>query len=228
MKNSKKVIAACSLAIGIGAGSIIFTPSGIHAANNVVLASVDWVNAKINPINSKLTSLETRINTLESTVSAQQKVIDNLKSGDGSVSTKPTTVYVNKSSANIYSGATRSYRVVAAKGKGNSLSVIDTFNSSSGLWYRVSITSTLKGWIYSGDVSTSKVSSSSASSVVTFGEVNLRKGASTNYSSIQLIPRGTSLKYIQSFTNSLGETWYNVETSTGKRGWMISSLGEVK
>lgn len=228
MKNSKKVIAGLSLAIGIGAGAVIFTPSAINASSNVVLASVDWVTAQINPVSSKVSTLETKINSLQITVNEQQKVIDSLKAGNSNTAT-PSAVYVSKSSAYIYSGASTSgYKLVATKYQGNSLTVIDTFTGPTGLWYRVSISSTVKGWIYSGDVSTTKVSGSSASTVVTFGEVNLRRGASTGYAIVDTIPKGTSLKYLQSFTNSLGETWYNVETTSGKRGWMISTLGEVK
>jgi uncharacterized protein YgiM (DUF1202 family) len=242
MNRSKKFIAACSLTIGIGAGAVISTPKGINAASNVVLASVDWVNAKINPINTKVTSLESKIASLEGKINSQQQEINNLKAGNGtSTPTTPTTptipenagipsvVYVNKSSANVYSGASTDYKVVGAKFKGDSLTVIDSFNSSStGTWYRVSLSSTVKGWINSGNVSTSKVAAETPSKVVTTGVVNVRKGASTVYPSIETVQKGISLKFIQTFTNSQGQTWYNVETSSGKRGWISSSLGEVK
>ena len=170
MNRSKKFIAACTLAIGIGAGAVIFTPTGINASSNVVLASVDWVNSKINPINTKVSSLESKITNLEKTINSQQQEINNLKAGNGSSTpttpTTPTTpegtevpkvVYINKSSANVYSGASNAYKLLATKTKGTSLTVIDSFTSPSGIWYRVSLSSTIKGWIYSGDISTSKV-----------------------------------------------------------------------
>lgn len=230
MKKSKKLVAGLSLTIGIGAGAVMFTPSAMHATSNVVLASVDWVKTQIDPINTKVSSLDAKITSLQATITEQQKEIDSLKAGSGTTTpTTPTVVYVNKSSVRIYSGASTSYKVIATKYSGNSLSVIDTFKASTGLWYRVSISSTIKGWVYSGDVSTTKASSAtSATTVVTLGEVNLRKGASTGYAIIDLIPKGTTLQYIQSFTNSLGESWYNVKTSSGISGWMISTLGEVK
>jgi SH3-like domain-containing protein len=237
LKHYKKVLAVAALSIGIGAGAILTTPTGMKASSNVVLASVDWVNSKINPISSDLNDLKVKVNSqqatisqLEKTINNQQNQIDSLKGSNESSSTPntntntnlPSIVYVNNSSATIHRGASRTYTVVATKSKGSALKVIDSFNSSAGLWYRVSLSSTLKGWIYSGDIK------NTTKQVITTGDVNLRKGATTKYPVVILVKKNTTLKYIQSFKNSSGETWYNVETSSGQRGWIISSLGEVK
>jgi uncharacterized protein YgiM (DUF1202 family) len=232
MQKSKKLMAVGALTIGIGAGAYLASPQGMSASSNVILASVDWVTSQINPINSKITSLEAKIN-------AQQTEINNLKAQlgqGGSPSTPPTTpppageipsvVYVNKNSVTIHSGATREYKVLSTKSMGNSLKVIDSFTASTGLWYRVEVTSSVKGWVFSGDVSTTKTSA--PTQVITTGDVHLRKGATTGYTILVTIPKGTSLKYYSTFVNSLGETWYNVETSTGDRGWIYGGLGEVR
>ena len=229
MKNSKKLIIAGALSLGIGAGALLATPLGSQAANNVVLASVDWVTSQITPINSKITNLENKL-------AAQEKEITSLKAQLSQGGTTPppptneeqasTKVYVSKSSATIHSGATKDYKVVSTVSKGTSLKVIDSYTASTGLWYRVELSSTLKGWIFSGDVSTSAITS--PSQVVTTASVNLRKGATTKYSSIKLLPAGTTLTYIQSFVNAAGETWYNVQTSDGTKGWMISTHSEVR
>ncbi|AIE61370.1 SH3 domain-containing protein [Bacillus methanolicus] len=231
MNRTKKIVVAGALALGIGAGAYMFTPKGINAASNVVLASVDWVTSQINP-------MKTKIADLESKVASQQQEINNLKaqlSQIGNPTTPPangqlpSTVYTIKSSVTIHSGAARSYKVVATKPAGSALKVIDSFNNpSTGLWYRVEISSTVKGWVFSGDVSTSKPSASGPTQVITTGDVQLRRGASDSYSTIQLIPKGTTLKYIQTFVNAKGETWYNVETSSGVKGWILGSLGEVR
>lgn len=238
MNRSKKLLAVCSLTIGIGAGAIIFTPSGKDAASNVVLASVDWVNSVVNPINTKVTTLETKVTSLEGKINTLQQQINNLNSGSTpTIPTTPTTpespgnrsvIYVSKSSAVVRSGASPKYTVVATKSNGTSLTVIDSFSGSTGLWYRVSLSSTVKGWIFSGDISTTKIVVSPPTKVVTLGVVNLRQGASTAFTVVETVQKGVSLKYIQAFTNSAKETWYNVESSSGKRGWIASSLGEVK
>lgn len=237
----KHLFIAGTLSVGIGIAA--FVPNSITASNNVILASVDWVNSQINPMKSQITALETKINQ-------QQQEINTLKqqlaSGGGSgtytppvvtspaptapSTSVPTTVYVATASATIHSGATASYKVVATKTSGTTLKVIDKHESSNGTWYRVELSSTLKGWIFSGNVSNTKgdVATNTPSQVVTTGEVHLRKGATTSYGILETLQKGTALKYIQDFTNSAGETWYNVETSTGKRGWIYGKLGEVR
>ncbi|MFT4414426.1 SH3 domain-containing protein [Fredinandcohnia humi] len=223
----KKTIIGGALAFGIGVAA--FLPSTITASNNVILASVDWVTSQLNPINSKITALESKINS-------QQQEINSLKqqlSNGGVVvtpppsSTIPSTVYVSKNNVTIHSGATRDYRVIATKSAGAQLKVIDTFNGSTGVWYRVEVSSTVKGWIFSGDISTTPVSVSEPSTVVAKSETKIRKGATTSYPVVKTVASGTSLKYISAFTNAAGETWYNVEIS-GLRGWVNSSLVEVK
>jgi uncharacterized protein YgiM (DUF1202 family) len=229
MKRSKKIIAACSLTVGIGVGAILFTPNGINASSNVVLASVDWVDSVVNPINTKVSTLTTNVTSLEGKINTLQQQINNLNGGTTPESPGiPSVVYVSKSSAAVHSGASTTYKLVATKSIGTSLPVIDSFSGSTGLWYRVSLSSTVKGWIYSGDISTTKVTVTNPTKVVTFGVVNLRKGASTGYAIVETVQKGVSLKYIQTFTNSAGEIWYNVESSSGKRGWISSSFGEVR
>ena len=161
MKKAKKILVAGTLTFGIGTGVFLSTPQGIDAASNVVLASVDWVTSQLKPINSKITNLEKQ-------VANQQKEIDQLKAqlsqndqtpppSNEEPGEIPNTVYISKSAATIHSGATKDYKTIATRTKGSSLKVIDSFNSASGLWYRVELSSTLKGWVHSGDVSTTKV-----------------------------------------------------------------------
>ncbi|MBP2241965.1 uncharacterized protein YgiM (DUF1202 family) [Cytobacillus eiseniae] len=232
MNRSKKIIAASVLTVGLGAGAIISTPQVMKASSNVVLASVDWVTSQLNPMKSKMTELESKI-------ASQQQEINNLKAQVSNPGTTPppvvtppvtgdlpSAVYA-KGTVNIHSGATKDYKVVATKASGSSLKVIDSHTSGTGIWYRVELSSTLKGWVFSGDVSVEKPANAEKT-VTTFGDVNLRKGATTSYASLQVIPKGTSLKYISSFTNAAGEVWHNVQTSAGIKGWVIGTLSEVK
>lgn len=242
MKKYKKIIAAGALSVGVGAGAILFTPAGMNASTNVVLASVDWVNSQLSPVNSKLSSLESRVNSMQSKITAlesqnaaQQNEIDSLeaKLGGGTTTPPPPTtgtlpayVYPNKSSVSVHRGADRSYAVVATVSAGQTVKVVDSFKASTGTWYRVQLSSTVLGWVYGGDVSTTKPTSTEKT-VTTTGEVYIRRGATTEYEAYTLVPKGTVLKYLGSFKNGDGETWYNVETSTGVRGWMFSGLGQV-
>lgn len=225
MSRTKKIVVAGALTLGIGAGAYMFTPKGMDAASNVVLASVDWVTSQINP-------MKTKIADLESKVASQHQEINNLKAQISKLGNPagqlPSTVYTVKSSVTIHSGAARNYKVIATKPAGSALKVVDSVNISTGLWYRVEISSTVKGWVFSGDVSTSKPSATVPTQVITTGDVQLRRGATTSYPAIQLIKKGTTLRYISTFVNAKGETWYNVETSSGVKGWIFGGLGEVR
>lgn len=232
MNRSKKIIAAGVLTVGLGAGAVISTPQVMKASSNVVLASVDWVTSQLNPMKTKITELESKI-------SSQQQEINNLKAQISQPGTTPPPVVtppVNgdlpsavyaKGTVNIHSGATKDYKVVATRASGSSLKVIDSHKSATGLWYRVELSSTLKGWVFSGDVSVSKPANGEKQ-VVTTGEVYLRKGATTSYAVLETLPKGTTLKYISTFTNSKSEIWYNVETAAGVKGWVSGTLSEVK
>ncbi|WP_227937236.1 SH3 domain-containing protein [Alkalihalobacillus deserti] len=201
-------------------------PTKSDASSNVVLASVEWVQSQLNPVKDK-------VNQLESTIKKQQDEINSLRQAleSGNPVTPapslPSQVFVNKPSATIHSGATRNYRVVATRVQGDSLNVIDTHTSSSNdTWYRVNVSSNLNGWIHSGDVSLSQVTV--PTQAVTTTNTVVRRGATTDYASVESVSRGTTLKYIGSFTNNNGELWYNVETSRGNRGWVISTHAEVR
>jgi uncharacterized protein YgiM (DUF1202 family) len=220
----KKRWAAGLLGIGITFGALT---TGTSAESNVLLASVEWVNAQINPMKTKISALETK-------VAQQQAEIDRLKSSGSTggtttpppTTTMPSKVYVKSTTAKLYSGASTSYRLVAEKPYGSNLTVIAQFNASTGLWYRINLGNNLYGWVNSGNVSTTAVSN--PTTVTTKATVKIRRGAATFYAEVATVPSGTNLKYLNSFTSSTGEVWYNVQTASGIRGWMHSAYGEVK
>lgn len=219
--NAKKWTISLGLTIGIVAGSIFFTPTIMKASEEVILASVDWVTAQLNPI-------KTQITTLQAKIDAQQKEIDSLKQQLAKQAALPSTVYATKSKTAIRSGASTAYKIVAYKNAGESLKVISALSSSQGVWYYVQASSTVKGWVSYSDVSITKgTASNNQKTVVTIAKTNIRKGASTSYPIVETLERGAMLLFIQSFTNSQGEIGYNVQTNSGKRGWMAGYLGEV-
>lgn len=226
MIKKKNLLVAGALTVGIGTGAFLSTPQVMSASTNVVLASVEWVTAQLNPVKTKVSELETKLANQEKEIASLKSQIANL----GNPSTPPAQgtnlVYTIKDSVTIHSGATRSYKVIATKPKGTQLEYVDTFNASTGLWYRVKVSSTVFGWVFSGDVSTT--ASTTPKTVVTTGDVHLRKGATTSYDVIQTLPKGTTLTYISTFVNAKGETWYNVQTSAGVKGWVFGGLSEVK
>ena len=221
----KKRWAAGLLGVGVMFGSVT---TGTSAESNVLLASVEWVNAQINPMKTKISTLETKVAQLQTEV---ERLKTSSSSGGNTTSPPPTSdvlpskVYVKVSTAKLYSGAATSYKLVAQKGYGSSLSVVAQFKASTGIWYRINLGNNLYGWVIASSVSTTAISN--PTTVTTKTTVNIRRGASTSYVIVTKVPSGTKLKYINSYKSSSGELWYNVETSTGIKGWMVASLGEV-
>lgn len=230
----KKLLATIGAVLGLSLLISINIPTSTKADSNLLLASVEWVQAQLNPIQTKVTSLEKQVAEQKVLIEQLQKAV----AEGGGVVTPPTTptvpgelpsvVYTTTNSVNVHSGASRDYKVIATFGANKGLTVIDQHNSASGIWYRVDISATVKGWVFSGDVSTTKPTNYIPTNVITKQAVNVRKGATTNYASIELVAQGTSLKYLGSFKNASGETWYNVQTAKGNKGWVLSTLTEVK
>lgn len=233
----KKILTTIGVVLGLSFLIAINTPASTKANSNLLLASVDWVQSQLNPLNSKVTTLEKKVAEQDAMIKQLQKAV----SEGGTVippipstpdtptpGTLPSVVYTNTGSVKVHSGATRNYKVLATFTANKSLNVIDQHGTGANLWYRVEVSSTVKGWVHSGDVTTTKPSNVTPSSVITKEAVNIRKGATTSYASIELVVKGTSLKYISSFKNAKGETWYNVQSPKGNKGWVLSTLTEVR
>jgi uncharacterized protein YgiM (DUF1202 family) len=213
MKKKSLFAISAIFILGFLVGS--YTPTNVgSAASNVVLASVEWVSNQINPLQTRVTKLEGEVQSLRDALE------------DGGTVTLPSKVYVNIASATVHSGATRDYKVVATFGKGKELPVIAQHEASGGKWYRVEYASSQFGWIYSGDVSTTAVAKPTSVTITT--TTSVRKGATTDYPVVATLQKGTSVKYLGSFTNNKNELWYNIQLSNGVKGWIQAIHGEVK
>ena len=230
----KKSLATVGTVLGLSLLLTINTPTSTKADSNLLLASVEWVQAQLNPLQTKVTSLEKQVASQDVIIKQLQKAV---AEGGSVVVTPPTTttpstetpaIIYTTVSAKVHSGATRSYKVLSTIAANKGLTVIDQHKGADGIWYRVEVSSTVKGWIFSGDVSTTKPGNFVPSQVITKEATNVRKGATTNYSSIETVAKGSTLAYISSFKNANGETWYNVQTPKGNKGWVLSTLTEVK
>lgn len=229
----KKLLATVGAVLGLSLLLTINAPTSTKADSNLLLASVEWVQAQLSPLQTKVTSLEKQLAAQDATIKQLQKAV---AEGGNVVVTPPTTepstetpaVVYTTTSAKVHSGATRNYKVLSTIAANKGLTVIGQHKGADGVWYRVEVSSTVKGWIFSNDVSTTKPSEFIPSKVVTKQATNVRKGATTNYKSLETVAKGSTLTYIGSFKNANGETWYNVQTPKGTKGWVLSTLTEVK
>lgn len=229
----KKLLATVGAVLGLSLLLTINTPTSTKADSNLLLASVEWVQAQLSPLQTKVTSLEKQLAEQDATIKQLQKAV---AEGGNVVVTPPTTepstetpaVVYTTTSAKVHSGATRNYKVLSTIAANKGLTVISQHKGADGVWYRVEVSSTVKGWVFSNDVSTTKPSEFIPSKVVTKQATNVRKGATTNYKSLETVAKGSTLTYLGSFKNANGETWYNVQTPKGTKGWVLSTLTEVK
>lgn len=211
MKRSIKAIIFASIIV---VGSILFPVLNGTAQSNVLLASVEWVNAQLNPLKSK-------VDKLEATVASQATEIALLKKAVADGGTLlPDYVFIKSVEAKVHSGALSSYRTVAITNIGQKYKVVD----EHGTWYRIEYSPGKYGWIEKSNISTKAVSM--PTKVTIKKTTTVHSGALTSYRTVATLQSGQSVKFIQTFVSN-NETWLNIELSSGVRGWIKASSGEV-
>ena len=131
------------------------------------------------------------------------------------------------SAGEIRKGASKSYASVGKVTSGQTVKVIDTFKNSLGeTWYRLDMNS-FKGWVQAAVFEKGQVAPPPAKidekKVLSPGEI--RKGASKSYASVGKVTSGQTVKVIDTFKNSLGETWYRLDMNSFK-GWVQAAVFE--
>ena len=140
----------------------------------------------------------------------------------GIYTSTPTSVkYVTASSLNVRSGASTNYSVIGTLSKGTKVEVISTSNGWSKIKYNGSV-----GYVSSKyldeKVSGEDTSTSTSIKYVTASSLNVRSGASTNYSVIGTLSKGTKVEVI-STSNGWSKIKYN-----GSVGYVSSKYLDEK
>lgn len=96
------------------------------------------------------------------------------------------------------------------------------------IWYGVHSQATGGGWMEQGHLRAG--SGVPAGPVTAVGQqfqvteaLNMRSGAGTNYGIIATLPAGTTGSVIGGPSNASGYTWWQVRTSSGQQGWVVSN-----
>ena len=146
---------------------------------------------------------------------------------NGSEQTAKTTEYVN-----FRSGPGTNYSSKGVIALGTTVTVTDTSNSQ---WYAVRLANGSTGYIFAQYL---KVTGSSATPTPTptqapsndgtvqaklTADVNLRRGAGTNYGVIKVIGTGTTV----TVTDASNSQWYKVKLSDGTEGYLFSEYLKV-
>ncbi|WP_156505900.1 N-acetylmuramoyl-L-alanine amidase [Bacillus sp. SJS] len=130
------------------------------------------------------------------------------------------TFYVQVTEANVRSGASTDYRKLSALTKGTAIKVVDQFTNKSGeKWYRVQLGSSTYGWV-SASLLTEKAVYLNTSMYIGTYKSELRRGAEFRYAVTEKPAYGTKVTLLSQIINGNGETWLNIQTSSGKKGWI--------
>src|SRR5699024_354886 len=128
----------------------------------------------------------------------------NQPSTDNSTSQSSYKATVNATSLNVRSGNSTSYSVITKLSKGT---VVDVIESESNRWKKIKTSNGTTGWVSGQYLTTGVVnqpstdnstSQSSYKATVNATSLNVRSGASTSYSVITKLPKGTVVDVIES------------------------------
>ena len=137
---------------------------------------------------------------------------------DTSVTT--TTKYVTASSLNVRSGASTSYSVIGKLSKGSKVEVISTSNGWSKIKY-----DGRTGYVSSQYLSSSAPELSTTTKYVTASSLNVRSGASTTYSVIGKLSKGSKVEVI-STSNGWSKIKYDGRTGYVSSQYLSSSASD--
>ena len=146
----------------------------------------------------------------------------------GSEQSAKTTEYVN-----FRSGPGTNYSSKGVIALGTTVTVTDTSNSE---WYAVRLSNGSTGYIFAQYLKLNSSSSATATPTPTqapsndgtvqaklTADVNLRRGAGTNYGVIKVIGTGTTV----TVTDASNSQWYKVKLSDGTEGYLFSEYLKV-
>ena len=143
---------------------------------------------------------------------------------NGSEQTAKTTEYVN-----FRSGPGTNYSSKGVIALGTTVTVTDTSNSE---WYAVRLANGSTGYIFAQYLKVTGTSSATPTQAPSndgtvqaklTADVNLRRGAGTNYGVIKVIGTGTTV----TVTDASNSQWYKVKLSDGTEGYLFSEYLKV-
>ncbi|WP_223701292.1 SH3 domain-containing protein [Sutcliffiella deserti] len=213
------IIAMSALLIGTLVGSLFTTSTS--ASSNFVIASVEWVNAQLNPIKDRITNLEE--NAGNSGSGQPEESVKVISSGFTGLK-----IVVSRT-ANIRSGlSTSTPAKINNSPSGTEFHYLQThYDQNGNMWYEGTFLDGTTAYIVASHSTIELPSASSYSHVVLNKDANIRSDKSFNGSVVTQLKKSSVATYIQTQSNSRGETWYQIRLSDGTTAWVIQHAAEV-
>ncbi|TQR21369.1 SH3 domain-containing protein [Psychrobacillus vulpis] len=219
----KAILTATDVNVRTGAGTEFNSISKVHTGQ-IVSVSASQKNSK-GEVWYKVSYNSTEGWIISDYIKAVPTAVKNSSITSGT-SYVGTTQKIGKNAANMRSGATTSYKVVATIPAGTSLKVLSAFtNAQKEVWFNVEYKGK-KGWVTSDLFVLNSTAGETATSMKVLNQTTIHKGATKNYDIVATAKPGTTLLIHQEFTNGLNEKWVQVTYATGKKGWMLASAFE--
>ena len=185
----------------------------------------------------KLRYSSTKTGWVSSDYSKLQTGSDNSKTTTTAKAVSTKRVVITASEINIRSGAGIDTEKLGKAGQGQSYEYLGSKKNKSGnIWYQIRFNSKV-GWVSSeySKLETEEPATTTAAAVVTIKQVvvtgnyvYVRSNAGTKYSKLGTAKKGKTFTYITSKKDSSGKLWYNIQYTSAKKGWVLSTFCTVK
>lgn len=219
----KAILTATNVNVRSGAGTEFNSVSKVHTGQIVSVLSSEKNNK--GEVWYKVSYNSTEGWVISDYLQAATTAVKNSSTTSGK-SYEGTTQIIGKNAANMRSGATTSYKVVATTPAGTSMKVLSTFtNAQNEIWFNVDFKGT-KGWVTSDLFMLNAIGGEKVTSMVVINQTAIHKGATKSYAVVTTAKVGTKLLIHQEFTNASNEKWVQVTYATGKKGWMPATAFE--
>lgn len=132
-------------------------------------------------------------------------------------------VRVKADSVNVRSGAGSSNSLVGHAVKDRLYDYLGQKKASNGvIWYKIQYTSSKVGYIASGygEIVLPTTTAAAKQVLVTAASVTVHSGSGTYYSKVGTATKGQAYPWLNTKTLSSGKTWYRIQYSASKLGWI--------
>ena len=148
-------------------------------------------------------------------------------------------VQITATALNVRSSATISGKILATVKNGKKFNYITSKKDSAGkTWYQIEYKSGKKGWILSdyakltGTAADSKTTTTTAKATakqvrITGEKVNVRDAAGYSGKKLGSVKEGKTFKYLATKKDNQGNTWYQIQYTSTKKGWVLASLSKL-
>lgn len=124
------------------------------------------------------------------------------------------TAKIKYDGINLRKGPSQEYMTIKTLNQNDSVNILKSENS----WYNISTKDGLEGWIYSDYIVKGELQEKNLQATVVKETVNVRTGASPQYSYITKIIKNDMVNIVDKNNN-----WYKVKLSNNQEGWVEES-----